>query len=361
MKKLTTHPAWKLLDELFTWENLRRMICYDPWRRIIALFLAFCLWWSLVHKDVDSQAWRQVREVPVKFDSSQAADAGLWLDNANPANVTINLAQNYRGGVKDIAAEDFELKIDLNKLRQALPERSTKEEAGTFAYTLSENDITTKPGGISIRSFEPAAITLKWDRLITRHQIPVAIDYDDSRLAGSFQVDVKPDKQYVSITGPEFLVSQIKEIPTDKLLITSAAQTRLSARLVTDPRITLQDSDRLISCSVSFTSRREIITRKIERVRIKILDRPDTMQICDPNYRIPHVVTVTLTGPREKVNSLAADNIVAYCDLSPFSTSDIYTVNVQVVGIPPSVTVQSIIPGQVNIKLISRTSKAAAQ
>lgn len=342
-----------------------QIFCSDPWRKIVALILGFFCWWSIKESDESAKHWFSNDHVPIDITNLENSDGPIYLFDDKGARikneeltVTLRLSSgDTLSNQPNPDNKDFRIVLRPELFRKPAADPENRNKPLELEYVLSEDDVIVKPAGVTIRSFAPATLKLKWDYQSTRLR-PVKIDIDASHFKDKTIIP-RPEKEQVQIIGPAHKLNDILEVRNDSHILSQEELSRqeFEAQMsLHESLVDLDAKDQRITCELVVTNKHEIITKKLEGVRVKFLDRADTRQMLDQSSVTVEAVTITLMGQRKELESLDANNIIAFCDISQYTVPGVMEVPVQVTRQPRGVEVVEITPKQIRVRLVNHQS-----
>lgn len=339
------------------WHRVRQLFLYDPWRKLISLLLGLmCLVFIKFDSSGDGkQRWITIENVPVVLNNS-ASEGKLeyyFPEGAmSPSTVSLDIAIDFWQRNRPLSPDQFKLVITPQSLKY-YPD-STKTTPLRQNYRLQMTDLREKPDGVSIRRFNPESVTVMWDKYVKR-DCPIIID-----ASPGVDYEVTLSEPTVTIFGPEYKVNQVTAIHTERLYLQQEnAGTPYDVMLPLQPPsisgVTLEQE--AIKVTVSIIDQKETIRRKFNGLRLDYLVRHDS-NLRLSTEKTPSMVSAIIYGPAGTVNALKSEDILALCDLTPFSMPGVQEVAIQLFRLPPQVQVQAILPSdRIQVTLLPADDK----
>ncbi len=337
------------------WATVWRWLIRDPWRKGIALVLAIGCWWVLnlsLHRP-GSQQWEKIDNVPVSLEPDDdlfASQYDISMQSLNPREVALLVAVDA-WGIDQLTAKNFRIHINPQNLHFTNDGLRTQPLEAT--YTLRSTDLVEKPDGVTLRGFAPSVVSFHWDRKIAK-QVPVQLNLVN-QLPDTLACHAQPAPP-LHVIGPAYLVNQISVIETEPILLNQQSPgtvTLESVQLQLPSQFaTLELERRHIPVNLEITDLQQSKTRFVKDIRLNYLSNPDSALVLQNAAQLPRKVSIYVSGPAGLLKELKADRLMAICDLTPFSMPGPQDVTVQVMNLPPEVTVTRMTPpGPVRVVL----------
>jgi YbbR domain-containing protein len=158
--------------------------------RLLALFIAVALWYSVSLEDRETLAERLV-EAGVSYNRPVGF---VILDPVPSVNVRL------RGSSKEIR--------QLNPFQATVQVDLPQAEAGAVNITLGPDDVQV-PGDLEVVSIDPNVIRVELDREITQ-RVPVRVPLTGKPAAGVEVGEPEVLPNQVFVTGPESLLKRVE-------------------------------------------------------------------------------------------------------------------------------------------------------
>lgn len=199
----------------------RKYIFNNLWLKLVALALAFLLWWAVAH-DPTVQA---PIVAPLEL---QNAPENLEMSVEGPTQVKIRVRGPERT-VRRLTPADVQVILDLTGVR-----------AGERTFDLTAKQVRL-PDAVEVVQIEPSQIHLTFDRSATR-TVEVRPRVIGSLVTGYHIANVAADPSTINIVGPEHRVDDAGEAITDPVDATGVvgSATFTTHAYVTDPLVRVQ-------------------------------------------------------------------------------------------------------------------------
>lgn len=169
----------------------------------LSILIAFGLWMYVITEVSPNSEWTYY-DVPVKMEGETLLrERNLIITGMSSTDVDLTLSGN-RSDLIELNSSNITLKADMTKIY----------DPGThkIGYDISY------PGNLPSNAFTrvnqyPDSITVTVERLVRNKEIPVNIIYQGKAEDGYVvrRADVVMDNEYILVTGPESVVSQITQ------------------------------------------------------------------------------------------------------------------------------------------------------
>lgn len=314
-------------------------IRHDFWRKAIALFFAFLIYF-IVSVKIGQE--RKISNVPVEIDLPTTL---ACMDKKTP-QVNLSL-KGSKQKLNEVTASSIKIRVPVDE---------TLYNPG-IPYTLRLNNQHVRvPFGISIVDIDPRELTLNLDRKVTA-RVPIAARFDsENTLRNDFAVgQVRFNPSEVRISGPETIVREIVSVQTSPIPLDG---------LVADSfeyRVGLVAQDGVVATPDVVNARVEIVrkyaTRVFQSIPIRLLASVEHQANTTVEFLSSPNVEVTLKGPQSTLALMRPTAIKPYVDASAFQEAGTYSVDVtcwlDTVG---DITVTNIYPAKVQIKVTTATN-----
>jgi len=266
----------------------------DPSLKLASLVLALFFW-----------VYVRSEEKPIQLFSVPLEVDGVGRDLALAGDVLDSVAVRVRAPdttLKNLTSSRFHARVKLDGMT-----------AGEYTLPLTPDNVRA-PLGVEVLRVDPAQVTLRLDRRITR-EVPVVARIK-GRPAPGFESDgytLAPDK--VTVEGPEGVVRKVREAVTEEVdisglnrsfeTVVGVAPDRGGARLDGESRALLR-----------VNIREQRITRSFPNVPLV----PNLPHGLDYHVRFqPDTITVVLEGTARALDGLKPGNVRALLDLEGMS------------------------------------------
>lgn len=243
-----------------------------PWK-LLALFLALCLWAGLITQDKTLTRERVFYDVPVTISGSDTLrrNSGLIVvsgldDEALTVRMRVEVPQ---GEYNTVTASNYNPRVELSRIKE------------TGEQTLRIATSSTSTYG-SVTSIWPDTVTVVVDEYVTNYRVPVVINISGEYPEGYRGGTASADPSTVTISGPKSVVDRIARVYVDYdlgRLISRAGRVRsaLPMRFVDADGETIE-SDLLEVTSADVVLRSIIVDQVLYSTRTLSLSAQDLVQ-----------------------------------------------------------------------------------
>ena len=187
-------------------QRLWRLIYLNwPWK-LLALFLALCLWAGLITQDPTLTRERVFNDVAISVTGADTLrrNSGLIVlsgleEDALSVRLHVNVPQREYNSV---SASYYNPRVDLTRI------------TGTGEQTLKINTTSTSTYG-AVRAVTPETITVVVDEYVTNYRVPVSINQTGEYPEGYYGAAPTANPSVVALSGPKSLVDRITRICVD--------------------------------------------------------------------------------------------------------------------------------------------------
>ena len=200
---------------------LRKYIFNNLWLKLVALALAFLLWWAVAH-DPTVEA---VITAPLEF---HHAPENLEMSVEGATQVKVRVRGPERT-VRRLTPADVQAIVDL-----------TGAHAGERTFDLTAKQVHL-PDAVDVVQVEPSQVRISFDRSATR-SVEVKPRVIGSLVTGYHIANVTADPSTINIVGPEHRVGEAGDAITDPVDATGVvgSATFTTHAYVTDPLVRVQ-------------------------------------------------------------------------------------------------------------------------
>ncbi len=213
-----------------------------------------------------------------------------------------------QGRARTLERGDLQLEVEIDDA-----------ERGPLTLDFTEIEMLGVPPGLSVVQLSPPAADLVLEPPLTR-EVRVKPLVMGEPAEGYRRVKVSAEPQTVEIKGPESLVRDISEIPTDIIDISAATESRTTA-------VPLAIKERTVA---------PVGERSVQvRVEVEEIQAERTFQEVPVLVRAPgwiclqETVEVKFGGPVNEMSKLQADQVSLILDLPPDTPEDAEEVEVE--------------------------------
>ena len=175
-----------------------------PWK-LLALFLALCLWAGLITQDASLTRERVFTDVPLALSGSETMRRNglIVLSGLEDEHLTARLRVDVpQREYNNVVYSNYSPRVDLTRVTRPGEQEVKVTASSTLAYGTVQ-DIT------------PATLTVVVDEYVTNYRVPVAVnligEYPEGFYGGAFS----RDPSLVALSGPKSLVDQVARIYVD--------------------------------------------------------------------------------------------------------------------------------------------------
>ena len=197
----TEMPLLQRLYKLYP-KKLWAAVSHNLQWKLLALFLAVCLWVGLILQDPTLTRERVFASVPLGVTGSDTLRRNGFIvtQGLEDANATVKLKADVPQKIyNEVTYANYNARLDLSKIT----------EAGEQAVKVSTTSSTTYG---TVTEVAPTEIAVVVDNYITNYRIPVQIVTTGAYPDGFYGTAPTLDVSTVSVSGPESVVSQIARI-----------------------------------------------------------------------------------------------------------------------------------------------------
>jgi YbbR domain-containing protein len=199
----------------------RNHVFNNFWLKLVALGLAFLLWWAVGH-DPRVEA---VITAPLEFHHSPES---LEMSVEGSTQVRVRVLGPERT-VRSLSSADVQAIVDLSGVR-----------AGEHTFDLTAKQVHL-PDGVQVVQIEPSQVRISFDRSATR-TVEVRPRVIGSLVTGYHIANVSADPGTINIIGPQHRVNGAGDAITDPVDATGVvgSATFTTHAYVTDPLVRVQ-------------------------------------------------------------------------------------------------------------------------
>lgn len=183
------------------------MLLYHNWPwKLLALFLALCLWAGLIMQDATLTRDRVFTDVPVSVtgaDSLRRNSGLIVLSGLEEEALTVRLRVDVpQREYNSVTASFYNPRIDLTRI------------TATGEQTLKISTTSTTTYG-SVESVSPESVTVLVDEYVTNYRVPVSVNITGEYPEGFYGAAPTVDPSVVALSGPKSIVDQVVRICVD--------------------------------------------------------------------------------------------------------------------------------------------------
>jgi len=199
----------------------RNHVFNNLWLKLVALGLAFLLWWAVGH-DPTVEA---VVTAPLEFHHAPP-DLEMSLDGPTQVRVRV---QGPERTIRSLTPADVRATVDLGGA-----------DIGEQTFDLTASQIHL-PDGLQVVEIDPSQIRITFDRSATR-SVEVRPRVIGSLVTGYHIVNVTADPDKIEVVGPRRRVDEVTDAITDPVDATGVvgSATFTTHAFVTDPLVRVE-------------------------------------------------------------------------------------------------------------------------
>lgn len=176
-----------------------------PWK-LLALFLALCLWAGLISQDATLTRERVFTDVPLNVtgaDSLRRNNGLIVLSGLESENLNVRMRVEVpQKEYMNVSYSYYNPRIDLTRIT----------EPGEQTLRISTTATTTYG---SVTDVTPDTVTLMVDEYVTNYRVPVSVNVTGEYPDGFYGGTISRDPSVVAISGPRTIVDQIVRVYVD--------------------------------------------------------------------------------------------------------------------------------------------------
>lgn len=182
-------------------------LVYHNWAwKLLALFLALCLWAGLISQDATLTRERVFADVPLNVtgaDSLRRNNGLIVLSGLESENLTVRMRVEVpQKEYMNVSYSYYNPRIDLTRIT----------DPGEQTLRITTTTTNTYGGVVDV---SPDTITLVVDEYVTNYRVPVSVnvtgEYPEGFYGGSFSLN----PSMVAVSGPRTIVDQIARVYVD--------------------------------------------------------------------------------------------------------------------------------------------------
>jgi YbbR domain-containing protein len=308
-------------------EYARDYVLENTGLKVLALLITGVLWLSIASRPVSEVA---LTGVPIEFHNLSESPNLTVSKYPSSLFARVDL-EGPRDIVESLRAGQLTVIADM-----------TGVEPGIRVIEL-EIDPKMLPANVKVKGIEPRRITVTVERVVVR-EVPITPRFEGEPPEGYQVVDWQIVPPTVKIAGAESQMREITQVSTETVRVSGNTES-FSAQVAIDigsPNLNISgNSGSKVMLTVNIGEVRK--ERIIEKVPVTLLGAP-------PRARaLPKFLTVTVYGPRSKVDSIDVGDLSAAIDYGPGSR--VFTPKVTLSpGLADVVVLRSIEPQKVRVR-----------
>lgn len=201
-KKQKSHkPLQALMQQ--TPARLLRMLTHNWQWKLLALFVAICLWAGLISQDATLTRERVFSDVPIGVtgaDSLRRNSGLIVVSGLESENLTARMrVQVPQREYASATASNYNPRVELTRVTEA--GEQTLKVATTATSTYG-----------SVTDIYPSSVTVVVDEYVTNYRVPVTVETTGSYPEGFWGGNLELDPSVVAVSGPKTVVDRIARI-----------------------------------------------------------------------------------------------------------------------------------------------------
>ena len=175
-----------------------------PWK-LLALFLAVCLWAGLIMQDPTLTRERLFTDVPLNVVNAETLrrNSGLVVVSGLEDGVSVRFRVDVpQREYNTVTSANYNPRVDLSRIT----------EVGEQTLKVSATSTTTYG---SVLDIEPETIPVVVDEYITNYRIPVSVNISGDYPEGFYGSSISVDPSVVAVSGPKMYVDQVSRVIVD--------------------------------------------------------------------------------------------------------------------------------------------------
>jgi YbbR domain-containing protein len=312
--------------------KLPGILTHDFLRKAVALFFALLIWLSVSTNVRDEEIVLKNVPLTVKYDPNVV----VLRDSAKTVDVSL---RGSRRRLEEVSSQDVQIAVQV----------PADIHEGVYYYGVglsAKNNVRHAPPGIRVTGITPDRVELHIDRLVTKPNVSVKVEYVGSLREGYEVMRATPVPATVVLKGPHRDLLDIIAVKTEPILLddTIVQDFTVTARLVTIPGVLMSETVR-----VDLAVGRRSSLRTLHGVPLSVLIDPAVgLRIEGP---LPQIA-VTLRGPKASLDEVTELSVCPFLDLSAITSPGRYRrqVNTWLTG-AGDVIAESAVPTSVEVTL----------
>lgn len=193
-------PGWMRSVSAFV---VKRIIHNWPWK-LLALFLAVCLWAGLITQDPTLTRERVFAEVPLGTTGVDTLRRnGMIVLSGLEDTISVRLRADVpQREYNTVTYSNFNPRVDLTRITRPGEQEIKISSTSTVAYG-------------TVKDIYPSTVTIVVDEYVTNYRIPVSVNMTGTYPEGFYGSTFSLDPSVVAVSGPKSVVDQISRIHVD--------------------------------------------------------------------------------------------------------------------------------------------------
>jgi len=176
-----------------------------PWK-LLAVFLAVCLWAGLISQDATLTRERVFTDVSVNAtgqDNLRRNSGLIVVSGLEPENLKVRMRVNVpQREYTSVAASNYNPRLDLSRITEPGEQTLRISTTSSTAYGIVQ-DVT------------PSTFDVMVDEYVTNYRVPVVVNVMGEYPTGYYGGAISLDPSVVALSGPRSIVDEIESIHVD--------------------------------------------------------------------------------------------------------------------------------------------------
>lgn len=310
-----------------------RMLFDDFPRKLIALFFAVLVYLTVSYKTGEEGV---IQNVPVKI----TIPASLVNMEDSVPKVTLSIRASQRT-LRRISIADFSIEPDILTSRYVPGE--------PYHIKLDPSEVKA-PIGVSVIKIVPEEILVTLDQNISKKVEVLPKFKNESGLPKGYAVKsatLTPCE--VVITGPGKIVEGIKNVHTLPIDLKDTFDSFDFMAQVDNSTNIIKINPPKVMAKIDIV--REEEEKIIRTVPLKVMTSTKGNNYFDAELLSSANVDITVSGPKNKVSQITADQLKPYVEVSAFEKPGIYNADISCFCSMDGIKIKNIFPHQVQLKI----------
>lgn len=299
--------------------GLGRSLAHNWPFKLLALFLAVCLWAMLITQEPTLTRDKVINDAPLTINNAETLKRnGLIVvsDLSNVPGVTIRAAVP-QGQYNAVQNTTYSARVDLSRITTP----GTQE-----VRILTTSSVTYG----TVQEVIPAALTVEVEEYVTRYRVPVNLDVVGEAPDGYYVSEPTSDPQLVTVSGPASMVNRI--VRADAVLDLATVKERAGKTRMSVPFQLIDDQNQPVESSLIQVTSESVL---MDAIVVELTVYPEkSLKLSDvglitgepaPGYEIKNVTitpeTFVLAGSQKQLDALDALYAGAQIDVTGLTES----------------------------------------
>lgn len=315
------------------YRRIPRFIRVDFGRKFATLLLSVLVYFSVLDR-IGSE--REIHDVPVKVQVPES----LVLQSVKPDRITVRV-RGSEGFIQGLSGNDLAvlLKVDPSNI----------DKSYSYSIPLTPKSVST-PFGAKVIALSQYDVHVELDRLVPKNVALKPIFDTESKLPDGYAVSkVTLNPQEITVTAPSAMIENISELQTKPIPLGGITQNFTYTADVSVPNKSFIVTPSKTLVQVEVIKERE--SRIFSAVPVRVLNSVSGEKNLPIEILSAPSVEITVSGPKGVVEMMRKDDLKPYIDVSQINKPGIYKVNVNCWSDRDNVSVKSIYPETISVKL----------